>query len=102
MIWSSEIFQAIHWLGWKGVWRKEIMLSEDQKNLIENVILTMENFTFSEIEKIQKESENSEIWVEILENENGIKIVEHTKYSIIKGIISNFRKGQEMAQKTKK
>ena len=102
MIWSSEIFQAIHWLGWKGVWRKEIMLSEDQKNLIENVIISMENFTFSEIEKIQKESEKSEIWVEILENENGIKIVEHTKYSIVKGIISNFRRGQEMAQKTKK
>ena len=102
MIWSSEIFPAIHWLGWKNEWPKQTKLLEDQKNLIENVILTMENFTFSEIEKIQKESENSEIWVEILENENGIKIVEHTKYSIVKGIISNFRKGQEMAQKTKK
>ena len=102
MIWSSEIFIAIHWLGWKGVWRKEIMLLEDQKNLIENVIISMENFTFSEMEKIQKESEKSEIWVEILEDENGIKIVEHTKYSIVKGIRSNFLKGQEMAQKTKK
>ena len=102
MIWSSEIFQAIHWLGWKGVWRKEIMLSEDQKNLIENVILTMENFTFSEIEKIQKESEKDSIYCEILEESGNYKIVEHTKYSIVKGIISNFRKGQEMAQKTKK
>ena len=102
MIWSSEIFIAIHWLGWKGVWRKEIMLLEDQKNLIENVIISMENFTFSEMEKIQKESEKSEIWVEILKESGNYKIVEHTKYSIVKGIISNFRKGQEMAQKTKK
>lgn len=101
MVWSLDIFQAIFKYGWKGSWPDNFRATKDQINLIENVILTMENLSFSELEKIQKQSEKSEIWVEVWENDGQIQLIEHTKYSIVKGIISNFRQGQEMQQKTK-
>lgn len=108
MFWQEILYLALYEFGKSGEFPSQlrignekvnISLTFEQKELIEDTLLTMENLTLSELEKIQKE--NPEIYCEILSEDGKYKMFEHSKKSIIKKIISQFKKGQE-AKKPKK
>lgn len=93
MIWRQELFFACYELAWKG--KTSILMSQFELNFIKKVLHTRENFTFLELEKIEK---NTNIYIEITKD----GLFEHTKLSVIFGIIENYNAGTEFKQKTKK
>jgi hypothetical protein len=94
MEWQSDLFESCYLLGFLGEEAK-FKATQKQADFIQLVLFCKENFTFSELEKIKTQSK--EIWIEVKEN----KIVEHTKYSIIMGIILHYNRGVEFKTKTK-
>jgi hypothetical protein len=106
MFWQQILYLALYEFGKSGEWPSQLKigmekinlnLTSEQKELIEDTLLTMENLTLSELEKIQKE--NPEIYCEIIFEDGKYKMFEHSKKAIIKGIISQFKKGQEAKPK---
>jgi hypothetical protein len=93
MIWNTELFNVCYQLGFQNK-IDNVLISQEQWDFIQIVLLTKDNLTFSELEKI-KNDEN--IYLEIKDSQ----IVEHTKLSIILGIIDNYNKGQEFKNKSK-
>jgi hypothetical protein len=93
MIWNTELFNACYQLGFQNK-IDGIYITQEQWDFIQIVLLTKDNLTFSELEKIKNDES---IYLEIKDNQ----IVEHTKLSIILGIIDNYNKGQEFKNKSK-
>jgi len=93
MVWRQDLFLACYELGWKG--KTNTLMTQLESSFIKKVLHTKENFTFSELEKIEKDKN---IYIEITED----KFVEHTKISVIFGIIESYNAGVEFKSKSKK
>jgi len=111
MEWRNILYLGIYNFGKTGEWKESIYLGNecfdmrltiDQRDLIEDVLLSLENWTFSELQKVKKESEKQPIYCEIINDNGKYEMYEHTKYQIIKKIISRFKAGQAEAQNSKK
>lgn len=109
MFWQEILYLALYEFGKSGEWpsqlrigneRVNINLTAEQAELIDLVQISMENFQLTELEKIKKE--NPEIYCEIIFEDGKYKMYEHSKLSVIIGIIKHIKKGQIQAQKTKK
>ena len=96
MQWRSELFDACYQIGFQE--KTDTLISENEWDFIQIVLFSKENFTFSELEKIKNDPE---IYLEIVSIDGVDTLVEHTKLSIIMGIISNYNKGMEFKNKSK-
>ena len=111
MQWRNILYLGIYNFGKTGEWKNEIYLgnecfdmrlTEEQLDLIEDVSLTLENWTFCELQKVKKESEKEPIYCEIIFENGKYEMYEHTRYKIIKKIATQLKLGMKEAQNSKK